>query len=111
MFASIAKLRGWSVQAFDDFEEAVTWLSGAENEPFAAETEITPRAKKVPVRKLKRLKASSKPASQPSIRIKSTTSPRRDVMQPRTSKKPTASARAAMTAMAIALMAAMARQI
>src|SRR5208282_405803 len=36
LFASIAKLRGWSVQAFNDFEEAVTWLSGAENKPSAA---------------------------------------------------------------------------
>jgi hypothetical protein len=62
LFAFIAKLRGWKVQAFDDFEKAVTWLSGAENEPSRAETEIATRAKNIPVRKLKALKASSKPS-------------------------------------------------
>ena len=35
LFASIAKLRGWKVQAFDDFEAAVVWLSGAEPEPHS----------------------------------------------------------------------------
>jgi hypothetical protein len=60
LFASIAKLRGWSVQAFDNFEAAVIWLSGTEYEPSVAETEITPRAKQIPVRKLQPLKASAK---------------------------------------------------
>src|SRR5208282_5942155 len=40
LFAFIAKLRGWKVQAFDDFEAAVMWLSAA-NKP-AVETEFTP---------------------------------------------------------------------
>jgi hypothetical protein len=80
LFASIAKLRGWSVQAFDNFEEAVTWLAGAENEPSPAEAEITPRAKKVPVRNLRNLKASTKPPSRPAVQIKTTTGPRREVM-------------------------------
>ncbi len=29
LFAAIAKQHGWSVQAFDDFEEAIIWLAGA----------------------------------------------------------------------------------
>ena len=62
MFASIAKLRGWCVQAFDDFEKAITWLSGAEPEPSAVETNFTPRAQKIPVRKLRVLKVPPKPA-------------------------------------------------
>jgi len=102
MFASIAKLRGWSVQAFNDFEEAVTWLSGAESEPSPAEAEITPRAKKVPVRNLKQVKPWSKPASQPSIQITSNPGSR-------AGKKSTASARATLAAVAIALMSALAR--
>ena len=57
LFAFIAKLRGWKVQAFDSFEEAVIWLSGGEESH--AEKEFTPRAKKVVVRQLKALKASA----------------------------------------------------
>ena len=77
MFASTARLRGWKVHAFDSFEDAVIWLSHAE-EP-EAEIEYTSRAKKVPVRKLKSLKdsATTKPVSRPTIRIKSNTSPGR----------------------------------
>jgi len=63
LFAFIATSRGWKVQAFDSFEEAVTWLSGGEEPP--AETELTPEAEKVPVRKLKALKATAKSASGP----------------------------------------------
>ena len=71
MFASIARLRGWSVKAFDNFEEAVTWLSRAEQEPSEVETESTTKAKKVPVRQIKHLQASSnaKPAGRPTIHI------------------------------------------
>jgi hypothetical protein len=43
LFASIAKLRGWKVEAFDSFEEAITWLSGGGPKP--SETEIWPRAR------------------------------------------------------------------
>jgi formylglycine-generating enzyme required for sulfatase activity len=110
MFASIAKLRGWNAQAFDDFEEAVTWLSGAENEPATVEAEITPRAKRVPIRDLKQVKPWSKPASRPTVQIKTTTSPRRDGMQSKTGKKSTASARATLAAVAIALISALVRQ-
>jgi hypothetical protein len=69
LFAFIAKLRGWKVQAFDSFEAAVTWLSET-TEP-QVETEFTPRAKKVPVLRLKRSKTSAKPAPQPAIIVKS----------------------------------------
>jgi hypothetical protein len=72
MFASIARLRGWSVKAFDSFEEAVTWLSRAEEEPSGAESKSTTKAEEVPVRNLRRLKASSaaEPVSRPTIQMK-----------------------------------------
>jgi|GEM_PF-154021 sulfatase modifying factor 1 len=110
LFAFIAKLRGWSVQAFDSFEQAVLWLSRSE-EP-SVETEFTPVAKKVPVRKLETLKTSSKikPVSQPAIHIKSTTDPKPDAMQPKTGKKPAVSARATMAVIAIVMTTAMAQQ-
>lgn len=102
LFAFIAKLRGWKVQAFDSFEEAILWLSGGV-EP-QAETELTPTAKKVPVRNLKNLKAKSVP--QPIIKIKSSASLRRDAVPiPVKIKKPS-SVRAAATAAVIALMTA-----
>ena len=73
LFAFIAKLRGWSVQAFDSFEAAVHWLSsGAEP---ATETEFTPVAKKVPVRQAN-ASASAAKASRlvpPAIPIKTLT--------------------------------------
>lgn len=75
LFAFIAKLRGWKVQAFDDFEKAFIWLSGDE-EPHP-ETELTPTEKKVAVRKLNNLKAAEKPAPQPSIKVKSKITPAR----------------------------------
>ena len=104
LFAFIATVRGWKVQAFDDFEEAVTWLSGAE-EP-TAETEFTTRAKKVPVRKLKPLKASPKPAPQPTIVVKSPVQSRRDAASVKTRRKKSPSAFAASLAAVIALMTA-----
>ncbi len=69
LFSLIATMHGWSVRAFDSFEEAVTWLSGAEQEQPEVETASTTRARRVPVRKIKPLKAASKakPASQPTI--------------------------------------------
>jgi hypothetical protein len=69
LFAFIAKLRGWKVQAFDNFEEAIIWLSEVE-EP-QVETEFTPRAKKVAVRQLKDLAAPVKTAPPPVIVFKS----------------------------------------
>jgi hypothetical protein len=89
LFAFIAKLRGWKVQASDSFEEAVTWLSEA-GEP-QVETEFTPKVKKVPVRQLKALKASAKPAAQPAIIVKS---PPRAAVAVKADKKKPASIRA-----------------
>lgn len=89
LFAFIAKLRGWSVQAFDDFEQAYLWLSHAD-EP-QVETEYTPTAKKVPVRKLETLKAPAKPVFQPTIQIKSHTG-KSGTLQPGAGKKPAAPA-------------------
>jgi formylglycine-generating enzyme required for sulfatase activity len=99
MFASIARLRGWKVRAFDNFEQAILWLSAAPSEPAEAETELITRPKKVPVRLVKPLKASSRAKSipQPAIQIK-------------TGKRPMASARAAAAVMTILLLAALARQ-
>ncbi len=106
LFAFIATVRGWKVQAFDDFEEAVTWLAGAEPEPSGAEIETTPRAKKIPVRKLKPLKASAKPVPQPNIVMKSPARPRRHAAPVKTRGKKSSSAFAAATAAVIALMTA-----
>jgi hypothetical protein len=69
LFAFIAKLRGWKVQAFDSFEEAVMWMSAMEKPQV--ETELTPHAKKVAVRQLKDVLAAAKPAPQPAIVVKS----------------------------------------
>jgi hypothetical protein len=65
LFAFIAKLRGWKVQAFDDFEAAFMWLSKTEEVP--AETELTPVPKKVPVHQVK---TPVKPPPPPAIVVK-----------------------------------------
>jgi hypothetical protein len=69
LFALIAKMRRWKVQAFDSFEQAVMWLSESGGTP--PEIEHTPTAKKVPVRQVKALPAPMKPAGQPKIIFKS----------------------------------------
>jgi hypothetical protein len=69
LFAFIAKMRRWKVQAFDSFEQAVLWLSEVEGTPV--EIEHTPTAKKVPVRQVKALPAPAKPAMPPKIVFKS----------------------------------------
>jgi hypothetical protein len=61
MFAFIAKMRGWSVQAFDNFEAAVMWLSSGEG--TKAETELLPTAQKVAVQTLHVSKAAPKPTA------------------------------------------------
>jgi hypothetical protein len=75
LFAFIAKLRGWKVQAFDNFEEAVFWLSDT-GEP-KNEAEFSPVAKSVPVRNLRTANAVSmaKPLPQPIIKVKSKAPP------------------------------------
>ena len=100
MFSFMATLHGWNVRAFDGFEEAVTWLSGTEPEHSDVEADSTTKATRVPVRKLKHLKAASKakPVSQPTIQIKSTAGPKSDAIQPKTRKNQGASARATLVA-------------
>jgi hypothetical protein len=97
LFAFIAKLRGWSVQAFDSFEEAVTWLSGASSELPQTEIEYTPKAEKIPVRKLKSLQAASMSASPPAIPIKSKPTPSKSKIQLKTGKKSVPSTRVTMS--------------
>jgi hypothetical protein len=74
LFTFIANLRGWSVQPFDNYEAALTWLSGAENASSQAEPKFTTRPKNVPVRNLKNLRGS-KLSSQSAIQIKITPRP------------------------------------
>jgi len=82
LFAFIAKLRGWKVQAFDNFEAAVSWLSAVE-EP-QVEVEFSARPKKVPVRQLKEVVAATKPAGQPVIVVKSAASHPRVALRAKT---------------------------
>jgi len=74
LFTFIANLRGWNVQPFDNYEAALTWLSGAENASSQAEPKFTTRPKNVPVRNLKNLRGS-KSSSQSAIQIKITPRP------------------------------------
>jgi hypothetical protein len=55
MFAFISRMRGWKVQAFGDYGEAITWLSSAE-EP-AARARARRLARRVPVAGLAREQA------------------------------------------------------
>jgi hypothetical protein len=90
LFAFIAKLRGWKVQAFDNFEAAVLWLS-ADGEP-QVETEFTPKPKKVPVRQLHDVLAAAKPVQPPGIIVKTARNPRRDDSTVRTGPAKSSSA-------------------
>jgi len=77
LFSFAATVHGWQVQAFKDFERAVFWLAAAEPESgMATEAETSSRPKRVPVRQLKSLQRASKPAAQPVIQIRSTSSSR-----------------------------------
>lgn len=90
LFAFIAKLRGWKVQAFDDFEAAVTWLSAGEQPQV--EIEFTPKAKKVPVRQLRDVLATAKPVQSPAIIVKAGGSSRRSDSTPGTGQAKLSSA-------------------
>jgi len=51
LFAFLSTLHGWKVQAFNEFEKAILWLSREEEAPAA----VRPRAEKqIPVRQLER---------------------------------------------------------
>jgi hypothetical protein len=73
------------VQAFDDFEKAMHWLSRADE--AQVETEFTPVAKRVPVRKLETLKVPAKPVLPPVIQIKSKTVAKPGAMPPKAGKR------------------------
>ncbi len=53
LFAFLSIVRGWNVQAFGDFEQALTWLSGEPENPAVAVSRSAAE-KKIPVRELKR---------------------------------------------------------
>jgi len=69
LFAFIAKMRHWKVQAFDNFEQAMLWLAASGETP--AEIEHTPVAKEVPVRRLTDVLEAVRPIPQPKITMKS----------------------------------------
>ncbi len=52
LFAFLSIVRGWKVQAFADFEQALAWLSG--DPEHSADTSRSGSEKKIPVRELKR---------------------------------------------------------
>jgi hypothetical protein len=58
MFASIATLRGWQVQAFEDFETAVGWLSAS-----SGENRVPQNALEIPVRSATSLKTPARSGS------------------------------------------------
>jgi sulfatase modifying factor 1 len=108
MFAFIAILHGWTVQAFDSYEAALTWLSSVEQESSEDEIEYTTRSRKIPVRKLS--KASTKPAPRPAIRIKSSTGSKVGATPPRHARNQTKPPGAAMAIVILGLLAGMAGQ-
>lgn len=85
LFAFIAKMRHWRVQAFDDFELALHWLSATGEAP--AEEEFTPVAKSVPVRRLAEVLESIKPVPQVPVTVKAVRRRRRDPEQPRADRR------------------------
>jgi len=60
LFAFLSTLRGWTVRAFDDFEQAMSWLSSGEE--TVARPARSPTEKPIPVRVPKR---EADPAAQP----------------------------------------------
>lgn len=69
MFASIARLRGWTVKAFEDFEQAVAWLSDAAQAQPEAPAVLSTRKSRIPVQKLKDgQRSSAAPAGSQPIR-------------------------------------------
>lgn len=76
-FAFIASLKGWKVKAFGNFEDAVAWLSEAEN---ALATPVA--AQEIPIRQGKTMKATrvkfaakAESVLRPKISVKSSTRP------------------------------------
>ena len=81
LFAAIAKQHGWSVQAFDDFEQAVRWLSAAvPGRVSAAEADLGAKPQAVPIRPRKPLSGAARSAARPAIPVKSIAAARRDAV-------------------------------
>lgn len=74
MFSYIATAHGWEVEAFDDFEKAVLWLSTGAPESCPPEETATARPRKVPIRRAKPLAKVAKSDVHPVIKIKKRTS-------------------------------------
>ena len=104
LFSFVATLRGWKVQAFDDFEKAILWLSSeAEPQP---EIDQSTKVVKVPVRPFKNLKPSPKTVPSPKITIlKSSPHSHRIAPPAKTGPKKSSSVRPAAVAVIVALMA------
>jgi formylglycine-generating enzyme required for sulfatase activity len=111
LFSFVAKLRGWNVLTFDDFEKAFTWLSQGGQETAEPVMNFTTRPMKFPVRKLKPMKTPAKPAFQSIVQVKSNSGKPPAAVQPKPGKKSRASARATMAIMAAVLMAVTTRQM
>jgi len=93
LFAFIAKMRRWKVQAFDNFEQALLWLAGSGEVPV--ETEHTPVAKAVPIRQLADVLEEIRPVPQIPVTVKTSRSQERRAGPDRAAKKkslPSASA-------------------
>jgi len=60
LFAFLSTIRGWSVRAFGNFEEAYLWLSSAPE--TAAELSRSPAGKRIPVRGLRQKAKPPAPA-------------------------------------------------
>jgi len=61
LFAFLSIVRGWNVQAFGEFEQAILWLSGAEATPPGDIRSVS--GKRIPVRELRR---EANPPARPS---------------------------------------------
>jgi hypothetical protein len=49
MFAFISRVKGWNVQAFSEFDQALVWLAGNGKKSAASDSE----AEEVPIRRVK----------------------------------------------------------
>ena len=77
LFSFVATVHGWQVQAFNNFERAIYWLSAGGPEVAAPEVEAAlPARKGFRCASSSSLTSASKPAALPAIQIKSLTGSR-----------------------------------